>query len=440
MDNGHEQIDLVYHLNERLPLDLAILQGLQWLLVFLPIVTVVSAIASDFLGLGPGAKAAFFQKTLLLCGFMITIQTLFGHQLPLTDGPSAALLLCLATVAPAGMEAISGGMIIGGLFLLLCGSLKLMRYLIPLFTDRVIGVILLLIALTIMPFLLPMLIGVNEIHPHGQPKIFFLALIMIAVIAVMSNRLTGRLKTLSLFIGIGLGTILFGALGLLDLGGFQAASWIAVPNPAWGPWPRINFSAVITFSLAYMAVLVNAMGSVTSVSPIVGAEHVDARLDRGLALTGLSGVLAGALGVIGTVPYSNSPGVITVTRVGSRFALTATGIILILLAFFNKVTFLLTTIPDAVIASALLTAMAAQIGVALNIIQSPDNPMTGRDFMVVGIPVLVGVMGGMLPQTFLNQIPNILKPIINNGLIVGLVLVLLLEHVLLKKNPKDNKR
>ncbi|MBW2091095.1 MAG: hypothetical protein JRI34_03095, partial [Deltaproteobacteria bacterium] len=79
------------------------------------------------------------------------------------------------------------------------------------------------------------------------------------------------------------------------------------------------------------------------------------------------------------------------------------------------------------------TAMAAQIGVGLNIIQSPENPMTGRDFMVVGIPVLMGVMGGMLPPAFLDQIPNVLKPILNNGLIVGLVLVLLLEHGLLKK-------
>jgi len=433
MENRHEQIDMIYGLDERLPLGLALLQGLQWLLVFLPILTVVSAIASDFLGLDPGAKAAFFQRTLFLCGFMTTIQTLLGHKLPLTDGPAAALLLCLATVAPAGMEAISGGMIIGGLLLLLCGSLKLMRYLIPLFTDRVIGVILLLIALTILPFLLPMLIGVDEIHPQGQPKILFLSLIMIAVMAVMANRLKGRLKTLSLFLGIGLGTVLFTVLGLLDLKGIRTASWVAIPNPAWGPWPRINISAVITFGLAYLAVLVNTMGSVTSLSPIVGAGHVDARLDRGLALTGLGGVLAGLGGVVGTVPYSNSPGVVTVTRVGTRFALTAAGIILLVLAFFSKATFLLTAIPDAVVASALLTAMAAQIGVGLNIIQSPENPMTGRDFMVVGIPVLMGVMGGMLPPAFLDQIPNVLKPILNNGLIVGLVLVLLLEHVLLKK-------
>ncbi|MBW2051948.1 MAG: purine/pyrimidine permease [Deltaproteobacteria bacterium] len=433
MENGHEQINLAYSLDERLPLGLAVLHGLQWLLVFLPILTIVSAIAADFLELGPEAKSAFFQRTLLLCGVMTTIQTLLGHRLPLTDGPAAALLLCLATVAPAGMEAISGGMIVGGLLLLLCGSLRLMRYLIPLFTDRVIGVILLLIALTILPFLLPMLIGVDATHPQGRPLVFSLSLILIAIMAVMTNRLAGRLKTLSLFLGVGLGTVLFAAFGLLDLSEVDSVPWVVIPNPAWGPWPRLNLSAIITFSLAYLAVLVNTMGSVTSLSPIVGARHVDSRLDRGLALTGVGGVLAGLGGVVGTVPYSNSPGVVTVTRVGTRFALTATGIILILLAFFNKVTFLLTAIPDAVVASALLTAMAAQIGVGMNIIQNTGNPMTGRDFMVVGIPILMGVMGGLLPLAFLNQVPNILKPIINNGLIVGLLLVLLLEHVLLKK-------
>jgi len=48
----------------------------------------------------------------------------------------------------------------------------------------------------------------------------------------------------------------------------------------------------------------------------------------------------------------------------------------------------------------------------------------------------MGVMAGMLPPSFLNQIPDILRPILNNGLIVSLLLVLLLEHILLKKGTR----
>jgi uracil permease len=433
MTPSHEPFPLDYELDQRLSPTLTLLHALQWLLIFLPILTVVSALAAEFLHLDPGAKAAFFQRTLFVCGLVTLVQTLAGHRLPLTEGPSAALLLCLATAASSGQAAVSGGMIAGGVLLAACGWFGFMRFLVPLFTDRVVGVILMLIALTILPFLLPMLTGVSPTRPEGDAFIFALSILLVALMMMMSHHLTGRLKTLSIFLGVTLGTLLFAVLGFLDTGPVRSMPWFALPRPAWGPLPKFDLSIVLAFALGYLAVLVNAMGSVMSVAPLVAADRVKARLDRGLGLTGLSGVLCGLAGVVGTVPYSNSPGVIAVTRVGTRYALTAAGGILILLALLLKVTALLTAVPSPVVGAALLTAMAAQIGVSLDIMQDPSRRMTGRDYTVIGLPILVGVLVGLLPEEFMAQVPAVLRPILKNGLIVGLVLVLLLEHVLLRQ-------
>lgn len=430
--------DLLYGLNDRLPPTRMLLYGLQWLCIFLPILTMVSAVAAEFLGLSPAARLAFFQRLMILTGLLMTVQTLWGHQLPLLDGPAGALLLCLATLAPVGQPAIGGGMIIGAGLVFLCGLLGLMRYLTRLFTDRVVGVILMLIALTLLPFILPLLTGAGPGHPHGRPFIFFLALALTGAMVLMHRFLKGLLKSLSLFLGIGLGTLVFALLGLVDLAEIRTAPWLAWPRPAWGPGLSFDLGAAISFALAYLAVLVNATGSVVSLGPIVRAGQTGRRLDRGLIFTGLGGILAGAAGVVGTVPYAVGPGVVAVTRVGSRFAVTASGLLLLVLAFLGKATAVLTAVPAAVVAAALLTAMAAMVGVSLDIIRRHQDHLSERDYLVVGLPILLGTLASTLPPAFLDQLPAGLRPILGNGLIVGLVLVLLLEHVLLPERRKDS--
>jgi hypothetical protein len=70
-----------------------------------------------------------------------------------------------------------------------------------------------------------------------------------------------------------------------------------------------------------------------SIGEIVGKENMGRRVARGIGWTGAGGIGAGALGSIGTVSFGISPGVVLITRVGSRFPLTLCGIFLCLLAF-----------------------------------------------------------------------------------------------------------
>jgi uracil permease len=120
-----------------------------------------------------------------------------------------------------------------------------------------------------------------------------------------------------------------------------------------------------------------------------------------------------------------------VTRVASRYALTACGGILVLAAFASRLSAVLAAVPPAVVAAALCVAMASQVGAAITTIAAAGRPLAGRDYLVVGLPVLLGTLVSAVPPRLLAAFPAVLGTILGNGLVLGILLVLLLEHLLL---------
>ncbi len=360
------------------------------------------------------------------------LQTLWGHRYPLLDGPSSALLISLLILAPGGMAAIQGGMIAGGIFLLLLGVFRLTRALEPLFTDNVIGVTLILIALTLLPFLAPLMTGIGPHLPEGNPLTMGISLCTIILIAIFSHWFPGFWRTVSLLCGIGAGTLLTASLGSLHRFGGDAP-WISFPWPFFAEWPVFPAAAIIPFTLSYLAVIINGVGSIYSIGEVVGRERMPARVARGIGLTGLGGVLAGFLGAIGTVSFGISPGVVLVTRVGSRYPVTCCGFFLCLLAFFPKILILLLSIPSSVVAAALVTAMSSQVGAGISVLTRSGKSLEARDYLVIGIPLLLGGIISILPERFFQAFPPTGQPILKNGLVGGIILVLFLEHILLRR-------
>lgn len=425
--------DLIFGLDQFPPWPRTLIYGFQWLGVFLPILMILSAISSEYLGLHEAERLLFLQRVLVTSGGIMILQTLWGHRYPLLDGPSSALLLNLLILAPGGMPAIQGGMIAGGGFLLLLSLLRLTRYIEPLFTDNVIGVTLILIAITLLPFLAPLVIGQRPGHPYGEPGIFGISLAVMLLIALCSQWLSGFLKTISLLLGILAGTLLMGAFGRLEAAAAGEAPWFRFPQTLFPGSPSFTPSAIIPFLIAYVAVIINAAGSIYSIGEVVGREGMRERIARGIGFTGLGGLLAGFLGAIGTVSFGLSPGVVLVTRVGSRFPITLCGVFLCILAFFQKTLILLLAIPSSVVGASLITAMASQIGAGISVLTRTGRALEGRDYLVIGLPILVGGIISVLPEQFFQAFPALGQAFLKNGLVVGIVLVLLLEHLLLRR-------
>jgi len=428
-----QPFELIYGVDDRPPWLRNLLYGFQWTIIFLPTIMILSVIASNYLALQGSEKVLFFQRILLTTGAIMVIQTLWGHRYPILDGPSSALLLSIVILAPHGMSALQGGMLAGGCFLLLLSLSGLLRYIEVLFTDNVVGVILILVAVTLLPYVAPMVIGLGPGFSNGDPMSFILSVIVIIAIALFSHWLRGFPKTVSLLLGIVLGTAFNWLYEGPDLSRLGEIPWFAFPHPLVHGLPSFSGTVTLAFLMAYVAVLVNTVGSIYSMGQVVGTHGIANRVKRGIAATGIGGILAGVLGGIGSVSYGLSPGVILVIRTGSRFPVSVCGIMLIFLALFQKVLAVILLIPAPVIGAAMVVGLASQIGIGISVLTRSGKRLDGRDYLVVGIPIIMGGMVSIFPEGFFKAFPPTLLALIKNGLIVGIVLVLVLEHLLLAK-------
>ena len=431
--------DYLYRIDERPPFWRGILYGLQWAAIMFPSLLIVANLCSGALGFVPGAEIRFLQWSLLISGAFCAVQSLWGHRYPLLDGPATALLLTFIALAPHGIAAIQGGLIFGGLLLVGISLTRVLPRLTRIFTPNVVGVILLLIAFTLLPHLVPRLIGVDPVHPYGQYAIFTISVALVLLIATLSRWLSGFWQTLAMFLGIVLGTLLFGLMGRLDWQSVGAARWVAVPDQWMPALPVFYWPALLAFALAYLAVVVNSLGSIQGIAGITDLKRLPTALNRGILVNGLAGICCGLVGIVGLVSYSMSPGVVLISRVASRFTIAFCGVILMLAALLPKLAALLAIVPAPVVGAALCVGLGGQVGAGLQIITAGGRGLSGRDYLVVGLPVILGAVIGILPPPFLADLPTGLQVLLGNGLIVGIVLVLPLEHLLLRESKKSVK-
>jgi xanthine/uracil permease len=332
---------------------------------------------------------------------------------------------------------IEGGMIVGGFFLILIGLFKWLKWLSSLFTPHVVGVILILVAFTLLSFVSPLLIGINKASPNGELSVFGFSLLIILLVAFMSHRLRGFLQSTSLLAGILFGLVLFLFKGGMSFGLVGQASWFALPSPFLGVWPKFSLPAILAIVCTYLAVTANSLGSIQGISEVVGAEGLENRIHRGIAMNGISGVIAGILGVAGLVSLSISPGIVLVTRVASRYVLTMSGAIMIICAFIPKLWAVLTAVPPSVIASVLFVALSSQLLVGINVMLSGKGAIDRRDYFTLGIPILLGAAISIIPKPFFQLFPNAIASLVGNSLVMGILFSLFLEHVLFRQRKEN---
>lgn len=421
-----------FQLNETPPFFKNLAYGFQWVMIAIPNVVVFSALCGTALGLDPASQISFSQRLLIVTGLMTLLQSLKGHKYPLLEGPSSALLLSFVVLAPYGLSAIEGGMILGGLLLISVYKLKLFKWLSAFFTPHVVGVILMLVTLSLLPFVYPLLIGMDKVHPYGELSILGSSLLIILFVSLLSYWLRGFFQTTSMLAGILLGFILFLMKGEISLTVVRESSWFALPSPFWGGWPSFSAAPILAMVCTYLAVMTNTVGSIQGISEIVGKAGLEDRIHRGIGMTGAGGIVAAFLGVIGLVSFSISPGVVLVTRVASRYVLTMSGAIMIVCAFIPKLWAFLTVIPPSVVASALFVVLASQLMAGINAIMSGKGRMDRREYFTVGLPLLMGATVSIIPKPFFQFFPSAIASLVSNGLVVGILFALLFEHVVFK--------
>jgi xanthine/uracil permease len=157
------------------------------------------------------------------------------------------------------------------------------------------------------------------------------------------------------------------------------------------------------------------------------------RQTRGLLITGAMNIVSGAVGVPGPVDYSLSPGVVASTSCASRYTMLPAAVAMIVLAFFPKVVAMLLTIPQPIMGIVLLFLMATQVAAGFEIIHSSKAVLSFKDGLILGLPIMLTVILSFAPAEAMAAVPSLLRPIVGNGFVMGIIVVLLLEHLVLRE-------
>lgn len=417
-------MDFKYSLNDRPRAAAMVMYAVQWLLIAVPVVLTSAFVARlqyDTLA----EQTLYTQKLFAVMGLTMIVQSLWGHRLPLVAGPAAVLLVGVMASISSSPEVIYTSIAVGGALVALLATTGWIKKLQPLFTPRISIVMMALIAFTIVPVFLRLIFA--DAEHYGLS--FVMALVLSIAMVVANNRLRGMWKSAVVLIALVVGSAAYFAFaGLPSLEGATAAGAGRLFIT-----PKFDVGVIVAFLICYIALLINELGSVQSVSAYVEADNVPKRSTRGVALTGVMNVVAGALGVLGPVDYTLSPGVIAATGCASRYPLVLTGVGLVICALFPQLVAVLSAIPSPVMGVVLLYLMAAQVAAAF---QMSGTMSAAKDFngaLTIGLPIMLALVVAFLPAEVSAALPAVLRPIVGNGFVMGVIVVLVMEHVIFRK-------
>ena len=294
-------MQIQYALDERPPIWKSILFGLQWAAIAVPSVITVGRAIDSFHGVESPSTPGYLQRLLLVTAITLVGQVLVGHRLPVIAGPATVLLIGVLSSGDSSSSAVNTSIIIGGLLLTLLAVSGLLRHLRKLFTDNVVAVVLLLIAFTLAPTVLRLVLAAQS-GAEPLANLTF-ALFLILAMFVAHRFLTGIWKSTVIVWSMLVGTLAYFLIFPTHLPHADLAENGVLSGVMSGVTlaPQVQIGVLLSFLVCYVALSINDLGSIQSMNRLLEVKDMDKRVSRGITVTGLANVLSGVLGVVGPV-------------------------------------------------------------------------------------------------------------------------------------------
>lgn len=424
-------MNLKYNLEDHPPVYEMLVYGLQWLAVVIPEVIIMGILLGGMQGTLQ-SEVLYIQKLFAVVAVCLLLQVYQGHRLPVVIGPATVLLIGILASQGGSSQAVYSSIMICGILLTILAVSGLFAYLRQLFTPRVVAVILLLVAFTMMPTIMHLITAQSGQISSGTHLVF--SLIMLLLMFAGQRFLTGLWKSTLILWAMIIGSLAYYILN---------PAWTQAADPEAIPWlgsflsqltTTITFEPglIMAFLLCFLGLAINDLGSIQAVGSVLQADDMPQRITRGIGSTGIGNALAGFMGVIGPVNFSFSPGIIASTGCAARLTLVPTAVIMMVLAFLPRVLFYLSFTPGVVIGCTLLFIMCTQVAAGLTTAFSAMEPPYFDNALLIGMPILIGIIVAFLPAEVTASFPAQLRPIFSNGFVIGVLVSLVLEHVIFR--------
>ena len=430
--------------------------GIQHVLAFYAGAVVVPIFIASQLGLDDVTKIHLINADLLTCGIATIIQSagigrFIGVRLPLIQGVTFTAVSPLIAIGAAatppgadpktGLATMYGSIIAVGLLVFLVAPIfsKFLRFFPPVVT----GTLLTVMGTTLISVSADDILRWTDKAPADTKAALTLeslgyAIGTIVIIVLIQRLFKGFMGTLSVLLGLVIMTGVAFAMGKTDLTGVGKASWVAVTQPFFFGLPQFSITAIIAMIIVMAVTAVETTGDVFATGEVVGKRIAPRDIANALRADGLSTLLGGVLNSFPYTCFAQNVGLVRLTRVSSRWVVTAAGVFMIVLGLLPKAAAFVAAIPPPVIGGASLAMFAnvAVVGIqTLSKVDLRDN----RNAVIVSTSIALALLVTFRRDDIVNAMPSWLQIIFGSGVTIGsltaIILNILFFHIGRQASP-----
>ena len=419
--------------------------GIQHVLAFYAGAVVVPLVIASGLGLDNHTLVHLINADLLTCGIATIIQSagigrFIGVKLPLIQGVTFTAVSPLIAIGAAatppgadpttGLATMYGSIIAVGLIVFLVAPFfaKLLRFFPPIVT----GTLLTVMGTTLLSVSAGDIVAWADKATDEAAKAaatyeaLGFAFGTIAIIVIIQRLFKGFMGTLSVLLALLIMTAVAFALGKTDFSGVGEATWLGITTPFYFGIPKFSVTAIVAMIIVMAVTAVETTGDVFATGEVVGKRIAPRDIANALRADGLSTLLGGVLNSFPYTCFAQNVGLVRLTRVKSRWVVTAAGVFMIILGLLPKAAAIVAAIPSPVIGGASLAMFANVAVVGIQTLAKVDL-RDNRNAVIVSTSIGLALLVTFRRADILSAMPSWLQIIFGSGVTIGSLTAIILN-------------
>ncbi|MEB3519368.1 MULTISPECIES: nucleobase:cation symporter-2 family protein [Streptococcus] len=406
----------------------AAILGLQHLLAMYSGSILVPIMIAGALGYNAHQLTYLISTDIFMCGvatfLQVQLNKYFGIGLPVVLGVAFQSVAPLSMIgASHGSGAMFGALIVSGIYVILVSGF--FSKIANLFPSIVTGSVITTIGLTLIPVAIGNM-GNNAPKPTVQSLI--LAVVTILIILVVNIYTTGFIKSISILIGLIVGTAIAASIGLVDFTPVAQAPVVHVPTPFFFGAPKFEITSIVMMCIIATVSMVESTGVYLALSDITKDPINSTRLRNGYRAEGLAVLLGGIFNTFPYTGFSQNVGLVKLSGIKTRLPIYYAAAFLVLLGLLPKFGALAQIIPSPVLGGAMLVMFGFVSIQGMQILARVDFEHNEHNFLIAAVSIAAGV--GLNNSTLFNGLPTGFQMFFANGIVVASVLAIVLNAIL----------
>lgn len=449
--------ELIYHLEDRPPLNRAILAAFVHLLAMFVAVIMPSLMIGKGIGLEEANITRIVSMSLFASGVAGLIQMSaikignfqIGSGLLSVQGTSFNFV---TAIIAGGLvlknKNLSDAEILAAIFgtLMLCSITEMLvsislKYIRKIISNLVCGIVVMIIGLTLISSGLVSAGGGYASMDKSLPEnLQFASLenlslsgIVLLFIIFFNSFKKPIIRVGALFFSIIIGLVLAYFLGRFSLDGMHINSEIVVPIPLYYGL-SIEPSLILPFVIIFLVTSLETIGDISATSELsrepMSGEIYEKRLRGGVFANGFNSFVSGIFNTFPNSCFGQNNAVIALSGVASRYVGYIVCIMLMLCGLFPVVAEFALKIPDPVIGGAILVMFGTIAATGIKIISK--DVLNKRSVMILSISLALGLGVSTQPQ-ILEHLPDFFKNLFSSAIATGGLSAIVLEMLLPKE-------